>query len=655
MKRAILCVGVNRYVEPGINDLDYAEADATEVYGFFQHRARYDAALHLAAPDPGEVLDSAREMVAKLAPGDLFVFFFSGHGYEFLGRHLLLCPKARLNRLQFFQETVPVDLLKEETQKAGVDRVFVLDACRKDLRKDKGGPSGFRGAQGLRDIVAAPVDVLAGGAFTLLCACDEGEQAREMPELKRGLFTCALLEEMKVADHAQTELRLDDKWEQQLHARMGQLAALHGMPSNQRPWIKRSGGVPVLLRGSAKVTQGQPRPSETAVKVKCPICGRRNLEGATFECQHCHRDHLCEVHWTEAEGCCKECAEKAERKREEAEQKAREEAARQQREAEARRLADPQIGGTHRLELGGGVSLELCGIPAGEFLMGSTQAERDWAAGPEGQGKAEWFVDEGATPRLTRIRQGFWAGRTEVTVGQWKRFVAETSYCTEAEKAGEAWCWDWDKNTWAVVKGKSWSDPNYGFPVQDEHPVACISWNDAQAFCKWLTEKVRVAGRLPAGMACRLPMESEWEYACRGGRQGTKFWWGDVVAEGKGRLNAASDDNLGGKPPGSVWVTKFPWSDGYAWVSPVDAFGPMGRNGFGLADMLGNLWEWCLDGWNDQGAQAECYTGTSAWRVLRGGSFADAPGRVRCASRDGTDPSYAFASGGFRVVMGEVR
>jgi len=154
IKRTALCV--NWYRDPGINGLQFAEADATELYAFFKRSAGYDEVRHLMAPEADQVLDCAREMAAGLEAGDLFVFFFAGHGYEFQGRHLLLSRKARVSRLHFFHQTVPVDLLKEETQQAGVDRVFVLDACRTDLLKDRGGASGLRGAQGLRDLLTAP-------------------------------------------------------------------------------------------------------------------------------------------------------------------------------------------------------------------------------------------------------------------------------------------------------------------------------------------------------------------------------------------------------------------------------------------------------------------------------------------------------------------
>jgi formylglycine-generating enzyme required for sulfatase activity len=302
------------------------------------------------------------------------------------------------------------------------------------------------------------------------------------------------------------------------------------------------------------------------------------------------------------------------------------------------------------------VGMTLVYIPPGEFMMGSTKEEQEWAKGPEGQASAAVdFSDEGPEPRLTRVKDGFWMGRTEVTVGQFRRFVDDTGYQTDAEKKGEAFAFDWDKSAWGVVKGASWREPQYGFAVRDEHPVACVSWNDAVAFCAWLTKKEQAAGRLTDGEVYRLPTEAEWEYACRGDRQGTKFWWGNSTEDGKGRLNAASDDKLGHKLPNTTWNPKFPWSDGYAWVAPVDSFGQRGRNSFGLADMLGNVWEWCMDGYDKAGAHEDVYTADTARRVLRGGSFNLEPGFCRCALRYRLYPDYTNSDNGFRVVVGSAR
>ncbi|MBM3892618.1 MAG: formylglycine-generating enzyme family protein, partial [Verrucomicrobia bacterium] len=230
------------------------------------------------------------------------------------------------------------------------------------------------------------------------------------------------------------------------------------------------------------------------------------------------------------------------------------------------------------------VGAEMVFIPPGQFLLGSTPEERAWA---KTHGAAqEQLETESDQPRRVRIRNGFWIGRTEVTVGQWWQFAKATDYQTDAERG-------------LAVLG------SYPEKKPEDHPVAWITWTDALAFCEWLTKMEKQAGRLPAGHVVRLPTEAEWEYACRGGRQGTMFWWGDSPEDGKARLNWRQKD-------GSVKS-----------VTPVDAFGPRGRNGFGLADMLGNVRELCLDAWDSAGAHAELCTDyvTSKNRVLKGGSF----------------------------------
>ena len=294
---------------------------------------------------------------------------------------------------------------------------------------------------------------------------------------------------------------------------------------------------------------------------------------------------------------------------------------------------NPKVGEVFTLNVGSNVTMELMGIPPGEFMLGSTKEERDWAVA---NGKAEEQVKrEGEAPRKTRIQDGFWLGRTEVTVSQWKQFVTATGYKTDAENKGEGDAYDREKKAWVTKKGISWLDPGFDSMPRDNNPVCCVSWNDSVAFCEWLTERERKAGGLTAGMVVRLPTEAEWEYACRAGTQ-TKFWWGEAKEDEKDRLN---------------------WSgtaDGYEFVAPVDNFGTRGRNGFGMADMLGNVYEWCLDDFDAKQAHEECYKGSGA-RVLRGGSFYNIPAYCRCARRDGFPPSNASSSRGFRVAVGPAR
>ena len=287
------------------------------------------------------------------------------------------------------------------------------------------------------------------------------------------------------------------------------------------------------------------------------------------------------------------------------------------------------------------VGAEMVYVPPGEFILGSTKEEQAWAVA---SGRREEEVKrEGEAPRKATIKQGFWMGRTEVTVGQWKQFVKETGYVTDGEKKGESDVPGAARKPWAPKKGVSWRNPDFGFEMRDDHAVSCISWNDAMAFCGWLTERERKAGGLPrklsglpAGLEVRLPTEAEWEYACRAGTQ-TKFWWGERKEDGKGRLNWSGKD------------------DGFEFVAPVESFGERGRNRFGLADMLGNVYEWCLDEYDATQAHEECYQGNSGVRVLRGGSFDFSPAVCRCAARGSRDPAYSSSFGGFRVAVVVVR
>lgn len=277
--------------------------------------------------------------------------------------------------------------------------------------------------------------------------------------------------------------------------------------------------------------------------------------------------------------------------------------------------------------------IELVWIPSSEFMIGSSATERDWAMGPGGS-TLKAIVTEGEAPRSVKITNGFWLARTELTLGQWRSFVEATRYVTDAEKTGEARVPDLGSGGMKKVKGANWRDPKFGIAMKDNHPVCCVTWNDAVAFCDWLTETEKRTGKLPAGMVYRLPTESEWECACRGGRAGTKFWWGDSSEDGDGRLNWAGNKT------------------GFPAIAPVDHYRTKGRNRYGLADMLGNIWELCLDRYDATGAQEELAKGDSSLSVVRGGSFRNKPGDCRCAHRRAETLAVANASVGFRVCCG---
>ncbi|MCX6900552.1 MAG: SUMF1/EgtB/PvdO family nonheme iron enzyme [Verrucomicrobia bacterium] len=260
--------------------------------------------------------------------------------------------------------------------------------------------------------------------------------------------------------------------------------------------------------------------------------------------------------------------------------------------------------------------IALVWIPPGEFMMGSTTKEKAWA---DYQGCNHTCSNPEGEPRPVKVPHGFWLGRTELTVRQWQKFVDFTRYITDAERA---------------KKIRNWREPRQDVRPKDHHAVCWISWNDAVAYCDWLTKTERKARKLPPDMEYRLPTEAEWEYACRAGQEQTKFWWGDNPADGARRLN---------------WYGA---EDGQEYEALVDSFGTRGRNKFGLADMLGNVWEWCLDDYDRKGGHAGCYKGNPGACVRKGGAWSQFNGFERCATRTSSSPISAANHFGFRVCCG---
>jgi formylglycine-generating enzyme required for sulfatase activity len=331
---------------------------------------------------------------------------------------------------------------------------------------------------------------------------------------------------------------------------------------------------------------------------------------------------------------------------------------------------EPKQGDAKQLDLGNDVILEVVYIPPGKFMMGSTAKEKEWATGIEGGAQAGTVREQyEGDPRSMQVSKGFWMGRTEVTMGQFRRFVEATGYVTDAEKShGWTQCFNhkWDRyyydskieHPWEQRKDKNWRDPGFKIPMKENFPVVCVSYQDMKSFCSWITARQRKAGLLPEGLEFRLPTEAEWAYASRGGSQESRyFWWGNDLLEGKGRLNISAVDFLPGRD--TVWpLANAPWSDGFAFLSPVDHYGEKGRNGFGLADMCGGVWEFVLDQFDPTGGHEEIYYENTqqlsvSSPVCRGGNYFDVPGNARCAVRLGiASVSYSDSRDGFRISIG---
>ncbi|MCX7046051.1 MAG: formylglycine-generating enzyme family protein [Candidatus Sumerlaeota bacterium] len=283
------------------------------------------------------------------------------------------------------------------------------------------------------------------------------------------------------------------------------------------------------------------------------------------------------------------------------------------------------------VETAGGFDMKMIWISGGTFEMGSRESASE--LGKIFGSKYE-SVFEGEKPSHPVTLDGFWMSEAKVTVGQFRCFINDTGYKTEAEKEGKAF--GIKDGKFVEQEGFSWR--NLGFIQTDTHPVVNVSWNDAKAFCDWMSGKT--------GKAYQLPTEAQWEYACRAGTK-TLYPWGGDEDGGKGRCNAA-DQSVSRQFPDR---NGFSWDDSYVFTSPVKNFKP---NAWGLYDMPGNASEWCADwyGYYDSGRQRNPTGPVSGeYRVVRGGSWFTLAVGCRSAARSWTRPFARQDRIGFRVCL----
>ncbi len=273
-------------------------------------------------------------------------------------------------------------------------------------------------------------------------------------------------------------------------------------------------------------------------------------------------------------------------------------------------------------------------LAGGSFLMGSNDAT---------------FPSDGEGPVREVSLDPFWIDETAVTNAQFAEFVAQTGYVTEAER------FDWSfvfylflppelQNNaavpsapwWRQVYGATWRQPegkHSNIDKRADHPVVHVSWNDALAYATWCGK--------------RLPTESEWEFAARGGLRQKRYPWGDVLTpQGKHQCN--------------IWQGKFPEKntgrDGFLGTCGVRAFRP---NRYGLYNMSGNVWEWCSDWFHPTFRQYDSASnphgppaGTA--KVVKGGSYLchkSYCNRYRVSARTHNTPDSTTGHMGFRCVL----
>ncbi|MEQ1634068.1 MAG: formylglycine-generating enzyme family protein [Planctomycetota bacterium] len=248
-----------------------------------------------------------------------------------------------------------------------------------------------------------------------------------------------------------------------------------------------------------------------------------------------------------------------------------------------------------------GQGLNLVRIPAGTFQMGSPVA-------PLGQ--PPYYNSSREQPvHAVTITLPFWMGKYEVTQVEYQ-----------------------------AVMGT-----NPSFFVGPQLPVEQVSWNNAMAYCAALTAAEAAAGRVPGGYQYRLPTEAEWEYCYRAGTT-TEYWFGPTIACGQAHFSYSYHSN------------SFCGGSGQSSTANVGSYP---ANPWGLHDVAGNVWEWCLDSWDGSAnypasAVSDPYVSSGPDRVLRGGSWNYISSSCRAAFRVYGSPGVAFRNFGFRVVLAPV-
>ena len=270
-------------------------------------------------------------------------------------------------------------------------------------------------------------------------------------------------------------------------------------------------------------------------------------------------------------------------------------------------------------------------VPGGSFQMGSSPDDISRAVG-EGA-KVESVQDE--TPQHGVRVKPFAMSVTEVTRDQFDAFVRATGHQAD----GPCDVWSNAEMKFVASDANDWRDP--GFRQTGNHPVVCVGWSDAKAYVRWLSQKT--------GKDYRLPSEAQWEFAARAGTS-TPRPWGYDNASGCRYANAA--DFTAADALGYDKQKGFQCADGHVHTAPVAQFQ---ANGFGLNDMLGNVWEWTDDCYNTSYKGAP--SNGSAWsrgdcsvRVLRGGSWSGGTRMVRSAERIRATSAYRGYDAGFRVA-----
>ncbi|MBE9118487.1 SUMF1/EgtB/PvdO family nonheme iron enzyme [Lusitaniella coriacea LEGE 07157] len=623
-KNWAICIGVNEY--DFLQPLTYAQRDAQLMYEFLTKEAGFERVLLFFThapqrnrrPSRANLRRAIRQLVkdAKMAAGDNFWFFFSGHGMRHNGRDYLM--PADGDREEVDHSAIPINWITDQLRQCGADNVVLfLDACRN--QEDKGG-------EGIGKQTAEKAKQT--GAISFF-SCSPNEYSYEIAALRRGAFTCALLEGLGIQGQCATVERLN----QYLTHRVPELLRQHRSEKDRQtpytiaepiakshlillPKYATKADIAVLKNDAyrAEMRKEWQRAQQLWIRVGVAAMGTDMEVYDAFQRMPPLQENSPTVELIETvsvtnkddsvpqiepfpsptkKGDASPPTESKEDKGKPLQTFTFEVITVDRRG----KITERKPGHAEYFEedLGNGVMLDMVKIPGGTFWMGS----------PEEEGR------DNEKPQHKVTVPPFFMGKYPITQAQYSAIVGKNP---------------------SYFKG-------------DKRPVEMVSWYDAVEFCEKLSKKI--------GGEYRLPSEAEWEYACRAviselGKNPTHppFHFGETLTDKLANYDASETYADG---PKGQWRKE---------TTPVSSFPP---NAFGLYDMHGNVWEWCADTWHDDYEGAP--TDGSAWvangndncSLLRGGSWYIIPNNCRSAFRNDyvRDVRVLFNYYiGFRVVWG---
>jgi formylglycine-generating enzyme required for sulfatase activity/uncharacterized caspase-like protein len=627
-KRFAVVIGVDQYRDKQINRLYGAAKDAQTLKEALVKYAGFpeDQVTLLATGEPEEREPSRANILQRLlnlnglVPQDgLLLVSFAGHGMQRGETAFLLPSDAKIGSLSLLENTaISVADMKRYIRQTGAKQVVViLDACRNDPGGRADAPNPMTEAYRFDfDTRNQQVE-----AFATLYATGEGQRAYEYTEKNQGYFTWALIEGLKgEAANERGEVTLSGLVGYLQEKVPKRVLSDLGQEKKQRPWAQVEGYKADELVISITPRVPPPTPAVSAldpaaIELEFWNSIKNSTDSEDF------KEYLSKYPNGTFAGL-------ARNKIRTLEAAANSSAVQPKTESRPTATAAKPVssGGTSTAGAGLG-GLPLRGFEFDVVTVNSSGAETSRRKGqaqyctedvagislelvlvPGGKfvmGSTEW---EGEEPPHQVTVGSFYMGKYEVTQAQWRAVASLPKVARDLNP-----------------------DPSYF--KGDNLPVEQVSWDDAVEFCARLS---RATGR-----SYRLPTEAEWEYACRAGTT-TAFAFGQTITPQV--VNYDGDYPYAQAPKGTFRET----------TTPVGFMGV--ANAFGLYDMHGNVWEWCMDYWHESYKGAP--TDGSSWerggdasdRVLRGGSWSSNASYCRSANRDRLTPDYRFNAFGFRVV-----